>query len=113
MARSSKDRSHFVTTRRTNLGLVAKRCQAFRKRSSDQCGQFALSGKNVCAVHGGRSTGAKTPEGKERIRLANTTLGTESVRQRAERRKKMRELAELETQMHRLGILGCVDNHGR
>jgi hypothetical protein len=106
MARSTKDRSHFVETRITNLGLVAKRCQAFRKRSNDQCGQFALSGKNVCAVHGGRSTGAKTPEGKERIRLANTTIGTESVGQRAERHRKMRELATLEAQMQRFGMLG-------
>lgn len=105
MARSTKDRSHFVATRITNLGLVAKRCQAFRKRSNDQCGQFALSGKNVCAVHGGRSTGAKTPEGKDRIRLANTTIGTESVVQRVERRKKMRELNKLEAQMRRLGML--------
>ena len=102
MPRSTKDRSHFIATRITNLGLVAKRCQAFRKRSNDQCGQFALSGKNVCAVHGGRSTGAKTQEGIERIRLANTTIGTESVEQRAERRQKLRELDKLESQMQRL-----------
>lgn len=102
MPRSTKNRSHFVETRITNLGLVAKRCQAFRKRSNDQCGQFALSGKNVCAVHGGRSTGAKTQEGIERIRLANTTIGTESVEQRAERRQKLRELDKLESQMQRL-----------
>lgn len=106
MPRSIKDRSHFVATRITNLGFVVKRCQAFRKRSNNQCGQFALSGKNVCAVHGGRSKGAKTPEGQERIRLANTTLGTESVKQRAERRKKMQELGDLESQMQRLGMLG-------
>lgn len=106
MARSTKSRNHFVATRVTNLGLVAKRCQAFRKRSNDQCCQFALSGKNVCAIHGGRSTGAKTTEGKERIRLANTTIGTESVEQRAERRQKMKELDILEAQMQRLGMLG-------
>ena len=105
MARSTKDRSHFVATRITNLGLAARRCQAFRKRSNDQCGQFALSGKNVCAMHGGRSTGAKTPEGKERIRLANITIGTESVEQRAERRRKMKGLDKLESQMQLLGML--------
>lgn len=105
MARSTKDRSHFVATRITNLGLVAKRCQAFRKRSNDQCGQFALSGKNVCAVHGGRSTGAKTPEGKEQVRLANTTIGTENVEQRAKRREKMRELDKIEAQMQQLGMI--------
>lgn len=104
MARSTKDRSHFVEKRITNLGLVAKRCQAFRKQSNDQCGQFALSGKNVCAVHGGRSTGIKTPEGKERHRHANTTIGTESVEQRAERRQKMQELDQLEEQMRQLGM---------
>lgn len=106
MPRSTKDRSHFVATRISNLGLAAKRCQAFRKRSDEQCGQFARSGKNVCALHGGRSTGAKTPEGKERIRLANTTIGTESVGQRAERRRKMKELDKLEAQMQRLRMLG-------
>lgn len=106
MPRSTKSRNHFVATRITNLGLVAKRCQAFRKRSNDQCGQFALFGKNVCAVHGGRSTGAKTPEGKERIRLANTTIGTENIKQRAERRRIMKVLDKLEAQMKRLGMLG-------
>lgn len=105
MVRSTKDRSHFLATRISNLGLAAKRCQAFRKRSNDQCGQFAMSGKNVCAVHGGRSTGAKTPEGKERLRLANTTIGTEGREQRTKRRQKMQELDKLEQEMHRLGML--------
>lgn len=105
MARSTRERSHFVATRKTNLGLVAKRCQAFRKRSNEQCGQLALSGKNVCAVHGGRSSGIKTPEGKERHRLAITTIGTESNAQRAERRQKMQELDTLEAQMQQLGML--------
>lgn len=105
MTRSTKDRSHFVVTRLTNLGLAAKRCQAFRKRSDKQCGQFALSGKNVCALHGGRSTGIKTPEGKERHRLAITTIGTESDAQRAERQRKMQELAKLEVHMQKLGML--------
>jgi hypothetical protein len=94
-----------MSIRLTNLGLAAKRCQAFRKRSNEQCGQFAMSGKNVCRVHGGLSTGVKTPEGKERLRLANTTIGTESRAQRAHRQQKMRELDKLEQELLRLGML--------
>ena len=64
-----------------------------------------MSGKNVCRVHGGRSTGVKTPEGKERLRAANTTIGTEGRAQRTQRQQKMQELDKLEQEMLRLGML--------
>ena len=76
MVRSTKDRSHFVATRINNAGHATPRCQAFKKRTNDQCGQFALKGKSVCAVHGGRSTGSKTPEGREAQRESGKRLGS-------------------------------------
>jgi len=64
-----------------------------------------MSGKNVWGVHGGRSTGAKTLEGKERLRAANTTISTEGRAQLTQRQQKMQELDKLEAQMLRLGML--------
>ena len=39
-----------------------------------------------CKFHGGMSTGAKTPEGLERMRLANTKHGRYSKQAMAEQR---------------------------
>jgi hypothetical protein len=50
-------------------------CQAKSKRSGEQCCNFAIKGKRVCHLHGGRSTGAKTKEGKIRQKMANIKHG--------------------------------------
>ena len=49
---------------------TAPRCTAKSKRSGVQCRAPAVRGKTKCRMHGGKSTGAKTPEGKERCREA-------------------------------------------
>lgn len=38
--------------------LGARRCQAHSKRSGQQCGNPAITGKDKCRMHGGKSTGA-------------------------------------------------------
>lgn len=51
-----------------------------RTRQGTPCRARAVEGKERCRMHGGLSTGAKTPEGIERIR--------ESNRRRAEARRR-------------------------
>ena len=40
---------------------MGKICNAKAKRSGKQCGNWAVTGKNVCRIHGGLSTGPKKP----------------------------------------------------
>ena len=51
------------------LNASDNRCQAINRRRT-RCGAQAMIGKRVCRHHGGKSTGAKTPEGKARSAAA-------------------------------------------
>ena len=75
--------------------ITCLRCQAMSKRTGEQCGAPAESGKRVCRFHGARSTGAKTDAGRQRIVAALTKHGRESRAQRERRALKLRELKEL------------------
>ena len=57
-------------------------CRA-RTRKGDPCRARAVDGRERCRLHGGLSTGAKTPEGRARI--------VESNRRRAALRRQERE----------------------
>ena len=72
--------------------IHAIRCQALSKRSKLQCKKAALKGKRVCIIHGGKSSGPVTSEGRQRCSLAKTTHGRET---RAIRIKRAQKLAEL------------------
>ena len=45
-------------------------CGARTKKDGSPCQCKVVPGKTRCKLHGGLSTGAKTPEGKERARQA-------------------------------------------
>jgi hypothetical protein len=62
----------------------APRCGA-RTRRGTRCECPAMR-NGRCRMHGGLSTGARTPEGLERIRRAATKHGRYSAEARAERR---------------------------
>ncbi len=62
-------------------------CQAKSKQSGQQCKNFASKGKRVCRIHGGRSTGAKTLEGKQRQKMASWKHGGRSKEAMAEARE--------------------------
>ena len=49
-----------------NGRISAPRCQALSKRSKLQCKKAALTGKQVCMFHGGKSTGPVTKDGRKR-----------------------------------------------
>ena len=53
-------------------------CEAQSKQSRQQCKNFSVKGKRVCHIHGGKSTGAKTEEGKLKQKMANWKHGLRS-----------------------------------
>ena len=56
------------------------RCTAMSKRTKEQCGRPALKSSKTqkCQFHGGRGSGPKTPEGRQRVAQAHTVHGRET-----------------------------------
>ncbi|MGY0013259.1 HGGxSTG domain-containing protein [Bacillus anthracis] len=65
-ARKNKVTAHI----KNELKKVTIICGAVRKDTGKICSNEPVEGSNRCAMHGGYSTGAKTPEGKQRA-IAN------------------------------------------
>ena len=65
--------------------IRCNRCQALSRRSKLQCKKPALKGKRVCGFHGGKSTGPKTAEGRQRCAEVKTVHGRETRAIRAQR----------------------------
>lgn len=72
--------------------ITCKQCQAMSKRTKKQCRSPAMRNKSVCRVHGGKSTGPKTLEGKARCSAPHTTYGHETRNMRKERFFRIAEL---------------------
>lgn len=88
-------------------------CQATAKSTQQQCQRPATSGKRMCKLHGGRSTGPRTPEGRQRCAAAKTDHGQETTSIRAERRLASARLAVLEWVGHTLGFMQGPRTRGR
>ena len=73
----------------------APRCQAQSKRSGQQCRKAAVRGKQVCRIHGGKSTGPMTEQGRKRCAAAKTVHGWETRALRKTRAEKFREMKAL------------------
>ena len=93
--------------------IQCNQCQAKSKRSQEKCRGPAVKGKNVCRMHGGKSTGPKTKEGRQRCAEAKTIHGFETRKTRTERAQGMRRLRELEDLGHLLGIMSGPRTPGR
>jgi hypothetical protein len=65
---------------------AAPRCGARSKRTGKPC-QAAAMPNGRCKVHGGKSTGPRTPEGLERSKRANWKHGYYSREAKAERQR--------------------------
>ena len=57
-----------------DLTQTPVRCGA-KTRSGAPCAKYPIAGKRRCRLHGGASTGPRTPEGKARIAAENTKHG--------------------------------------
>ena len=93
--------------------IRCRRCQAFSKLSNQQCKRPALAGKQVCDFHGGRSTGPKTPEGRQRIADAQTVHGREARQIREQRSASSAYMMELEDVAWVLGMMTGTRTRGR
>ena len=81
------------------------RCQAKSKRSQQQCRSPAIRGKRVCKVHGGRSTGPRTQQGRNLCGAAKTLHGRETRAIRAKRQQALAELRVIERMGKGFGIM--------
>ena len=90
----SSEKEPFILT----LGgrIRCPRCQAKSKRSQQQCRSPAIRGKRVCRIHGGRSTGPRTQQGRNLCGAAKTRHGRETRAIRAKRQQVLAELKLLE-----------------
>jgi hypothetical protein len=92
--------------------ITCPRCQATSKRTKLQCGRPALKGKSVCDFHGGKSTGPKTEEGKERSRNAHIKSGDFTKDSRLKQNRALLNLAYIEDMMHELKITSADRTRG-
>ena len=79
---------------RLGLANAAPRCGARRKFDDGACQQPAMRNGRRCRLHGGMSTGPRTPEGLERSRTARLKHGFYSA-EAIEKRRAARESARL------------------
>jgi hypothetical protein len=77
------------------------KCQAKAKSTGQRCKNVAIKGKRVCYLHGGKSTGAKTEEGKKRSKYARLRNGNYSAKVKQNRK----ELMALNRYFKILGLL--------
>ena len=62
---------------RLGAGWPGQRCLA-KTRKGSPCQNPVVTDRNRCRMHGGKSTGPRTPAGKERVAAANTKHGRRS-----------------------------------
>jgi hypothetical protein len=93
--------------------IQCRRCQATSKRTHLQCGAPAMSGKNVCRFHGGRSAGPRTEAGRARCAAAKTVHGQSTRQARAELSEELLHLALLEEVARMAGIITGPRSRGR
>jgi hypothetical protein len=105
------DQSYLLNT--AGGKITCPRCQAMSKRTRLQCSAPAEKGKRVCRFHGGRSTGALTPEGKARSANANFKSGEYSRASLDKAAKEKALIRVLEDAAHILGITEAPRTPGR
>ena len=88
-------------------------CAAVFKDTGQRCDAVATTGKKTCPRHGGKSTGPKTTEGRQRCAEAKTIHGNETLQVRSDRSAAMRRLRALEELGHSLGIMHGARMPGR
>ena len=93
--------------------VKCRQCAAKSKRTKQQCRSPAMRGKLVCRIHGGKSAGPKTEQGRKRCAEAKTVHGKETRGIRQRRSKLSRELYALEMEGRKLGLITGAKSPGR
>jgi hypothetical protein len=81
-----------------------KRCLA-KTRQGTPCQNPVVTGRNRCRMHGGKSTGPRTAEGKARVAAAQTKHGRRSKAHAAKVRYINAELRRITYELKRDGII--------
>jgi len=91
------------------------RCTARSVRSGEQCGKPAMRSSKTqkCTHHGGRSKGATTVEGKQRIIDAHLKHGESTLLAKAEYSHDSAKLSMLEDCLHVLEMTNAKRRQGR
>jgi hypothetical protein len=91
------------------------RCTAHSVRSGEQCGKPAMRSSKTqkCTHHGGRSKGAITAEGKQRIIDAHLKHGESTKAARGEHSNASANISMLEDCIHVLGMTSEKRLQGR
>ncbi len=92
--------------------ITCARCQASSCRSKMQCKKPALKGKIVCGFHGGKSTGPRTVNGKDRSRKAHIKSGDYTQESRLRHNRALLNLAYIEDMIHLLGMTNADRTRG-
>lgn len=71
-----------------------------------------MGGKNVCNFHGGKSTGPKTPEGKERSRHTHIKSGEYTIESRLRQSATLLHLAYIEDMMYEINMTSAPKTRG-
>ena len=85
-------------------GWPGRRCGA-KTRAGGACQNPAIGGRNRCKLHGGLSTGPRTPEGKARSIAAHTKHGRRSRAHVARVKAINAELRRVILECKRAGLL--------
>ena len=93
--------------------ITCLQCHARSKRTGEQCKAPAMKGKQVCKVHGGRSTGPRTEAGRARCAAAKTIHGNSTRKARAEHSSELVHLALLEELGRSVGLITGPRSRGR
>lgn len=93
--------------------ICCQQCTAQSKRTGEQCRAPAISGKSKCRFHGGKSSGPKSPEGRQRCAEARTVHGRETTTMRMQRSLASARLAVLESVGFGLGLMTGNRTPGR
>ena len=88
--------------------IICRRCQAVSKRTGKQCGAAVdrLSKTSKCKWHGGRSTGPKTEQGRQRCAEAKAVHGKDTRAKRAQNAASATKLLLLRDLGNRIGLFG-------
>ena len=91
------------------------RCTAQSSSSKKQCGKPAMkfSRTQKCTHHGGRSTGPKTLEGKQRIAQAHLVHGKSTQTAKAKYAQDSAKVSMLEDCLHLLKMTDAKRRQGR
>ena len=80
-------------------------CCSAKTRKGTACQKPPIKGKKRCKLHGGRSSGPKSAEGKARIAKAHWKHGRRSKRFVEQRKKIWVELRAIERRMRLDGLI--------